>query len=576
AEPALPKDIKWETNEKTPPISSKDAKTGGVFKTYMDSYPLTFRLFGPNSNDMFANWNRAFCFFDLVERHPNTLDYIPILATHWAVMKDQKTVYYKLNPNVRFSDGVNVTADNYVEAFKALGSEFIKDPFYNKYIKEKIQGVEKIDKYTIKITGTYSSWRALGEFTVSPWPYHAVKLDENWVKRDNWTSPVCVGPYKLDKVKEGSYVNFTRIKNFWGESHVYLRNRFNFERINIKVIRDENMAFEHFKKGELTAFHVATASRWEKDTDFDAIKKGWIVKRKIYVKSPKGIYGIIMNLKAPILKERNFRKALQHLFDFNKINKNIMYGAYIRMNSFFEGTEYEKKDLASYPYDPKKAAGYLAKAGWNKRGSDGILLNGNGQRCSFSLTYGGEGLTRHLSIYVEDLKAAGVEMKLRMVDSAKSFNDLLEKNFESALVSMSGGIYPAPKEYLNSDFAKIPQTNNFFSFSNPEVDRLIEIYEKDLNFENRKKALARVDEIVKDDAFYIPFWTAPFIRELFWNNLGYPPELEPAYSSSINDYYTFWYDQSRDDILKKAMSSNTPIPGVNDMIEMDPHGVLKK
>ena len=573
----LPAGIKWETNDKAPLFASSAAQRGGTFKTHLPAYPLTFRLVGPNSNDIFSGWNRLSCLnFSLVERHPDTLEFIPELATHWAVMPDQKTIYFKLDPDVTFSDGVKVTADHYVFGWKMMLSEFIRDPYYNKNTKETIASVEKVDDYTLKVVGAYPSWRALVEFQVLPMPMHAITLDEGWVKRDNWKTPVCVGPYQITKFKDGAFVTFERVKNWWGDNKRYLKGRYNFDAINIKVIRDDKVAYEHFKKGDLSSFVVLIAQNWAEDTDTDAVKKGWVVKRRIYTRKPEPTYGIAFNYRSPMFQNKPLRKALQHLFDFPKINHKLMYDAYVRIHSFFGGTEYEKPALTSYPFDPSRAAQLLAEAGYKKRGPDGILLNDQGGRCEFTLTYSGAALERHLSIYAEDLKAAGVQMNLRQVDEAKAFKDGLDKNFEAITFSRSAGLYPSPDEYLHSDYAKTLNNNNIFAFAHPEVDKLIQVYLKNLNIKERQKAMYRIEDIVKDEAFYLPFWTAPYIRVLFWNNMGYTDEMEPLYASDFNDYFTYWFDAARGKALEQAQKDNVPLKGVNDQIDYDPHHVLDK
>src|SRR5690606_38311080 len=79
--------IEWETNNDDPPIGDPSALQGGVFKTWIDAYPLTFRLVGPDSNDGFSGWKRSYSQdFSLVRRHPTTDNFIPWLATHWKVM----------------------------------------------------------------------------------------------------------------------------------------------------------------------------------------------------------------------------------------------------------------------------------------------------------------------------------------------------------------------------------------------------------------------------------------------------------------------------------------------------------
>ena len=142
----LPKDIVWETNNDDPPIGSPKALRGGTFNYFMSAYPLTFRLVGPNSNDGFAGWNRLFTMnFALVTRHPVTDRFIPMMATDWSVQDDQRTIYFKLDRDARFSDGMPVTADDYVFTWKMMLSDYIVDPFYVSYARQYFESVDKID-----------------------------------------------------------------------------------------------------------------------------------------------------------------------------------------------------------------------------------------------------------------------------------------------------------------------------------------------------------------------------------------------------------------------------------------------
>jgi microcin C transport system substrate-binding protein len=573
----LPPHLKWQTNDKAPLFASEQAERGGTLKTHIASYPLTFRQVGPNSNSSFDSFIAISCRdFSLVAHHPNTLQFIPQLATHWAVMPDQKTVYFKLDPDVTFSDGVKVTADHYVFAYQFVLSEHIKDPSYNKYYSELLEKVEKIDDYTLKIVGRYPSWRALHELNITPMPRHALKLDGDWVRRDNWTPPVCVGPYVIDKVKPGHSITFKRVPKWWGDRKRYLAHRYNFDEISVRVIRDEKVAFEHFKKGELSYFTISSAAAWEKETDFEEVKRGWIGKKRVYTRSHRGLYGIALNLRTPLFRDVKVRQALSLMFDFEKLNRNLMYGAYERITSFFDGTEYEDPRLSPYPFDAKKAAELLDAAGFRRRGPDGIRVSDQGERCSFTLTYGSAGFERHFSVYAEDLRVAGVEMKLRLVDGSKMFKDRNEKNYEAIFLSSSGGIYPSPGQYLHSDFAAAGNNNNVFAYSNPQVDLLIATYEKDLSFEKRKQAIFCIDKVVRDEAFYLPFWSAPYVRVLYWNNLVHTPEIEPKYSSAFNDYHTWWFSKKRDEELQQAISQKKTLKTVDNAVDHDPHNIKRK
>ena len=85
----LPKNITWLTNETDPVFSSPNAKKGGVFHSSVMTFPLTFRVVGPDSNSSFRS-----AILDnqlgLIGIHPNTEHIIPEIATHWAFGNDKK------------------------------------------------------------------------------------------------------------------------------------------------------------------------------------------------------------------------------------------------------------------------------------------------------------------------------------------------------------------------------------------------------------------------------------------------------------------------------------------------------
>ena len=139
----LPDDIVWETNLDDPPIGSEEAIRGGTINLALGSYPLTFRLMGPNSNDSFAGWNRAFTWdFTLVRRHPVTGRYMPKMATHWSVQDDQRTIYFRLDPDARWSDGEPITADDYVFTL-----EMMRSPAHRRPLLQPVRGVvHRVDR----------------------------------------------------------------------------------------------------------------------------------------------------------------------------------------------------------------------------------------------------------------------------------------------------------------------------------------------------------------------------------------------------------------------------------------------
>src|SRR5215470_4051730 len=289
----LPTGVIWETNEDDPLIGSPKAIRGGTLNVAIGAYPLTFRIMGPNNNDFFASWNRAFSqSFTLVQLHPVTDKYIPMLATHWSIQKDQKTVYFKLDPDARFSDGHKITADDYVFTWKMMQSKFIVDPFYNSYAERYYQSVDKIDDYTLRIVGTRPSWRPLADYAgLWPTPAHATVLDKDWVTRTTNQWQIAPGPYVVSSVERGQSVTLKRVPNWWGDKKRYFIGQFNFDEIHLRVIPQER-ELDYVRQSELDMMVEGTARNWNEIYTFPAVTNGWLRRSRVFVDMPSGVNGL--------------------------------------------------------------------------------------------------------------------------------------------------------------------------------------------------------------------------------------------------------------------------------------------
>ena len=169
AAPELPDDIEWLTNDTDPVYASPEAKKGGTFRDSLLSFPATFRSVGPDSNNSFAGVLRSNQ-LGLIGIHPNTENIVPELATHWAFGKDKKTMYFKLNPKARWSDGKPVTAHDFAYTIEFMRSEFIVSPFYNDYYTREIDSVIVYDDHTLAVVGNEGQTGSSFEYSDRPDP----------------------------------------------------------------------------------------------------------------------------------------------------------------------------------------------------------------------------------------------------------------------------------------------------------------------------------------------------------------------------------------------------------------------
>ena len=333
----LPKGIQWTTNNNFKTLASPEAKKGGTYNYFINSFPLTFRNVGPDNNQETRNY-LLYNQLSLLAIHPNSEEPVPSLATHWAFDKNGKTMYFKLNKDANWSDGKPVTADDYIYTLEFMRSKYINDPFYNDYYTREIDKIIKYDDYTISVSAPKKIPDLILRITISPTPKHFYgKLDKNFVKKYNWAIEPNTGPYILKEYSKGKFILFERKKDWWAKDLKYYKNRFNVDRYKLVIIRDENVAFEYLKKGEIDSFYKAPTKFpefWHDRGKGELFDKGYINKIWFFTDTAQTTWGFWLNMDKEIFKDKNVRYAFAHAINFEKLNQKVLRGDYERLNSF--------------------------------------------------------------------------------------------------------------------------------------------------------------------------------------------------------------------------------------------------
>ncbi|MGX8249274.1 ABC transporter substrate-binding protein, partial [Escherichia coli] len=115
---------------------------------------------------------------------------------------------------------------------------------------------------------------------------------------------------QLGEVKKGKSVSFKRIKDWWGDEERYFQHRFNPDRIEIKVLRDQNIAWQHFLRGDLDTFPLVMPNWWHDKTKTAEFEKGYIERLWFYNQTPQSPMGLYLNTADPLLSELNVRLGI--------------------------------------------------------------------------------------------------------------------------------------------------------------------------------------------------------------------------------------------------------------------------
>ncbi|MBN2443132.1 MAG: ABC transporter substrate-binding protein [Spirochaetales bacterium] len=566
----LPDDLVWLTNETDEVFASPKAKKGGTMVTFLPSFPTTFRTVGPDSNSSFRGYIDDNT-LGLVELHPDTENIIPLLATHWAYKGDNKTMYFKLNKNARWSDGVPLTAHDFAYTLKFLRSEFIVSPYYNEVFAEDKFEVVVYDDYTLAVINKESEViQSDLFFHVNIWPtpaHYYGELGEDFIEKYNWAIVPNPGPYIISEFEKGKSVTFTRKKDWWGKDLKYLKNRFNVDKVIFKVIKDSNLTWEYFKKGELDVHGITHPMYYYDKTDIDIFHKGYANKIWFYNDTQQTPWGMFLNRDNELFKSANLRYAFAHAMNLQLVNEKILRNEYYRLEHAYVGYgKYTNNTIRARRFDLDKVNYYMKEEGWN-RGSDGIWVK-NGLRFSVDVTYSSDLNTQRLVVLKEEAQKAGIELKLDKLDSSAQYKKVMEKKHEVAEWIWSTKFRPVYFQQYLSEYAHKPQTNNITNTDDKDLDALIDKYRFSFD-ENERIALSlQVQEKLHEECSFVPWFMIPYVRQAFWRWWRLPDI--PGTKSTDNLFEPFdtkfgglfWFDKDMYDETQKAMKSGktyTPV-----------------
>jgi len=545
----LPEGLVWETNNEDPPFASPDAVKGGRLNTYLTSFPLTFRVVGPDAGNQYRSIileNQM----ALTSIHPITGNLIPGLATHWTYSGDMQTVYYKLNPAAEWSDGKPVTADDFMFALEFMRSEYIVDPWYNNNYTKEVLEVRKYDDHTISITGATPKPKIDLHYYygIPAIPRHFHVLDEKWVTDFNWLIEPNTGPYIISDVDKGKSLTLKRKKDWWANDQRYMQNRYNVDEVRFTVIRDDETAFQHFLLGELDTYSLAVPSYWHDKATGEAFDKGYINKIWFYNDIPRSPFGFYLNQDKEIFKDIRVRYGLSHALNIDGMIKTLMRGDYQRLHTFHTGYgDYSNTEIRARSFDLAAAEKYFNEAGWQHRGDDGILVK-DGMRLSIRITYGSQLHTDNLVYLKEEAKKAGVELVLETMDPATFFRKISEKTYDVMFMGFGVGMRPAYWEHQHSENAHKTETNNITNTDNPEIDAAVMKFQESVDETERKELAKQLDQLIHDQGAFIPAYLAPYVREAFWRWVKIPDSYGTKLSESLfwpfgESGGLFWIDQ---------------------------------
>lgn len=556
----VPADLVWENGMDQPEIGDPAAKKGGALRRFIPTFPPTIRPFGGNANNSFRGDLYDYIDMALVTFHPETMEMIPGLAKEWATSTDGRTIYFRIDPEARYSDGVQVKAKDFLISVYLRVSDNIVNPYHKQYYRENIAQIAMYDDLTLSISLPEAKIYApaiAGAATPSP-PHFYSEYGPDYEQRYQWRFPPTTGAYELlpEDIVKGVSITQTRVKNWWARDRKYYKHRFNPDKLVHTVVRDESKAFELFRAGELDTFFLTQPQLWYEKSEVDPVYKGYIERATFYNKYPKVPRGLYLNVSKPPLDNLDVRTGIQHAMNWQKVIDVMFRGDYQRLNAFNEGfVTFSDPSIVARPFSIDAARAAFARAGYTEEGRDGILTKPDGTRLSVSVTYPAVPLIdRIFAILREEAKTCGFELRLDGLEYTVAYKKEMQKQHEMALGSwLIGPPVPDFHQFLHSTNAidekgnLKPQTNNTFAWHRADTDILSERVRTAGTADELRDAAWKLQRIMHDEAIFVPGYTVDFVRIGYWRWVKWPycetTRFSPPVVYDPHEVFVFWIDE---------------------------------
>ena len=495
-----------------------------------------------------------------------------LLAEDIEVAADGLSATFRLNPAARFHDGTPVMAADVKHSFDMLMSKQAAPAYRVVYsdVRQAVVVGPRTVRYDFKqanaelplmVGGLPVFSRAWGAGK----PFDQVIMD----------IPVASGPYKIGRLNFGRDITYNRDPNYWGRELNVRRGRYNFDRITYKIYKDTTAQTEAFKAGEFDYLRVFSARDWARTHAGKKYDSGELVKAEWQFKNAGDFQGFLINTRRDKFKDVRVREALGLAFDFEWLNRQLMYNSYTRVRGFFNASDFEARSVPgpdelevleplrknlpakvfvqAVPLAPstsppgslrenlRKARALLAEAGWTYR--DGALRNAKGEAFTLEYLDGSPGGERIFAPYAQGLAKLGIAGEYRRADFALIRKRLDIFDFDLFTIRIPGNEAPGSEmlDRFGSQSADTQGSSNLLGIKDPAIDALVSLAVASRTRPELVARLRALDRVLRHGHYVIPQWFSNNNRVAYRSGKFEHPAVMPHYYQAEDWVVSTWW-----------------------------------
>ncbi len=574
---ALWGDLKYPPGFKNFDYVNPNAPKGGELRLVSNLRTSTFDKFNPFTIKGSAPAYLSGLMFDslLAGAMDETGSAYGLLASDVDVAPDGLSATFKIRPEARFHNGDPVLAADVKFSYDTLMGKYTS-PAY-KTTLEDVAGLDVLDDRSVRYRFKKPN-REL-PITVGGLPVFSQKWGVENGKAKPFDQvvtdiPIGSGPYKIGPVKFGKDITYLLDKTYWAKDLNVRRGSNNFEKITVKIYKDNTARLEALKAGEFDLMRFFSAGDWARRVTGKKFDSGELVKAEFKHRLPSGFQSYVLNTRRGQFKDVRVREALGLAVDYEYMNRQMFYNAYQRVSGMFGNTDCQAKglpspeelalmtplkaDIPAAAFGPmftpartdgdqslrgnlKRARELLKLAGWEFK--DGALRNGQGKAFEMEYLDSSEGGVRTLSPWIRALEKLGITLNFRPVDFALLQQRWQKFEFDLTTVAYQGTHSPGQEyaDIFGSKAADTEDSGNMSGIKNPAVDELISRMTGAKTKADFLPACRALERVIAHSHVLIPQWTAGTHRIVYnARRLDKPKDMPPYSPGEAWAIDTWW------------------------------------
>lgn len=461
-------------------------------------------------------------------KYDKNLVLIGDLAESWTISPDGLSITFQLRKNVRWHDGEPFTAQDVEFTYQKLIDPNVRTPFSGDYLL--VKKFEVLSPHSFRVTYKERFSPALESWGMGIVPKHIYEKGDFNNHPAN-RNPIGTGPYKFTRWD-------TDEKIILEANPDYFEGRPHIQRYVYRIIPDQAVQFLELRNQSIDVMTLTPDM-------YNAY--GAFFKRYNKYRYPAFQYSYLaFNMKNPLFQSKKVRQALAQAVNKKEIIQGLLLGYGQEATGPFPPASWAyNPDVKSLPYDPQKALALLKEEGWEDHDGDGILdKDGKPFRFTILSNQGNKLRAMAAEVIQQHLKKIGVSTEIRILEWSTFLHNYVDKkNFDAVILAWSLARDPDNYPMWHSSQTKEGQYN-FISYSNPEVDQLIEQGRREFDKTKRQAIYRKIHALIADDQPYIFLYVPdalPVIHKRFrgvepapiglgWNFIHwYAPKEEQKY-----------------------------------------------